>query len=203
MPAARSPTSASRTGGPRTFPWPGPVELRRDPVRLLPRPRAGVRGLQGRPPRLLARNERQVLGHGASISSRQARPGQDGAATRSPASRRCRPSRSILRRTQFQDPRVRTPSIWPSTSSGPTRTCSTTSTQRVGSYFDNSELKAHRPAARPRARDPQRGQGRGARRGLHHGMEEPLNASPRTRAAPGRGRASCWPRQVGRPRTAC
>ena len=33
-------------------------------------------------------------------------------------------------------------STWRSTSSGPTRTCSTTSTRALGSYFDNSELKA-------------------------------------------------------------
>ena len=86
----------------------GPVELRRDAVHLLPRQDAGIRGLQGRPDRLLAREQRQGLGDRATTST----PSSDGRVKKEAIARRSARADAGLRAstcaaTQFQDPRVR------------------------------------------------------------------------------------------------
>ena len=182
----------------------GPVELRRDPLRLFPRPRAGLRGLQVRPARLLARESSAKAWATRSTSTPSSAGWSSWRRSRSPASRRCSRSPST---SAGRSSRIRAcgrPSTWPSISSGPTRTCSTTSTARVGSYFDNSELKAQRPAAGARARDPQRGaRPRCRRRSSPTEWKNPVNATPEDARKHLARPRSCWPRPAGRRRTAC
>ena len=182
MPAAPSPTSASRTGGPRTCPsrkgqW-NFDEIRftyyRDRV-------AGLRGLQGRPARLLAREQRQGLGHRLRLRRGQARPRQEAAA----ADRRVAPMQAFafnLRRPQFQDPRVRQAFNLAFDFEWANKQLFYDQYVRVSSYFDNSELKATGLAAGPRAGDPERGRG----------------ATCRPRSSPPSGRT----RSTSRPKTA-
>ena len=85
----------------------GPVELRRDPLRLLPRRDGRVRELQGRQSRLLARRRAPRTGRRPTTSPRCATASSS--ARRVPIER-TQPMQCFvlnLRRPQFQDRRVR------------------------------------------------------------------------------------------------
>ena len=153
--------------------------------------------------RLLARSQRQVLGHGLSTSTRSSAASSRRSGCRSPRSRRCRPSPST-----------------PAARSSRTRACAGLQPGvrlRVGQQepvlrpvhaarqlLRQFGAEGAGPAGGSRARDPERGQERGAAGGLHRGMEESGQRHARGRAqASGRWRPSCSPRPAGSPRAAC
>ena len=109
-----------------------------------------------------------------------------------------------IRRPQFQDPRVRRAFNLAFDFEWANKNLFYDQYTRVGSYFDNSELKA---TGLPQGRELEilkEVQGPGAARGLHRGMEEPRQRhAARTRASTWARRPSCSPRPAGRPRTAC
>ena len=153
-------------------------------------------------PRLLAGEQRQGLGDRLRLRRRQARAGQAGRGCRSQrVAATCSrlPSTCAGRSSRIRACGVR--STWRSTSSGPTRTCSTTQYARVGSYFDNSELKA---TGLPQGRELEilkEVKGQVPPGGLHRGMEEPRQRHAAGRAqAPGRGGQAARRGRLARPK---
>ena len=76
------------------------VELRHDPLRILPRRDRRLRELQGGEPRLLAGDERQELGHGLRLRRRAQRLGQEAG-----GGARTHPADAVLR-AQSQAPAI-------------------------------------------------------------------------------------------------
>ena len=131
----------------------------------------------------------------------QARAGQEGAAADRAASRRMQAFAFNIRRPQFQDPRVRQAFNLAFDFEWANKNLFYDQYTRVGSYFDNSELKATGLPQGPRARDPERGARPGAARGLHRrNGRTPSTPRPRTRASTWARRPSCWPRPAGQPK---
>ena len=108
----------------------GPVELRRDPLRLLPRPRArpsrpsspasSTTGASSAPSPGPRGYDFDAVKRGLRQDGQAADRQRRAACSRSPSTSAGRSSRTRA---------CARPSTWPSTSSGPTRTCSTTSTR--------------------------------------------------------------------------
>ena len=92
--------------------------------------------------RLLARERRQAVGDGLRLRRRQEGLGQEGGDSRSNASHPCRRSSSIMRRKQFQDPRVRKAFNLAFNFEEANKKLFYDLYVRVKSYFDNSELAA-------------------------------------------------------------
>ena len=196
-----SPTSASRTGGPR--------------ICRSPRGNGTSTRSSSSTSAIACRPSRPSSPASSTSGARTAPRLGRRRSTSTPSSagwsrwKRCR-SRSVapmqafafnIRRPQFQDPRVR---------------------QAFNLAFDfewaNKNLfydqyiarrqllrqlgaEGDRPAAGARARDPERGQGPGAARGLHHRMEEPgQRHAARMRASTCARRPSCSPRPAGQPK---
>ena len=149
------------------------VELRRDPLRILPRRDRRLRELQGRQSRLLAGDERQELGHGLRLRRRARRSTSSGRRWRSSATQPMQCFVLNLRRPQF---------------AGPPRAAGVQSRLRLRVGEQEFVLRAicagrqllpgqrarraADAAGRARARDPERGEGRRAAGGVHQGARE-------------------------------
>ena len=198
-----SPTSASRTGGPRTCPCPrasgtstrSSIVYFRDRDAAFEAFKAGKldfwRGAAPRTGRPASTSTRSSAG----LVKRQKLP-----------IARVAPMQAFafnIRRPQFQDPRVRRAFNLALDFEWANKNLFYDQYVRVGSYFDNSELKATglpqgreleilnevEPRCRPRCSPPN---GR-----------TPSTPRPRMRASTLARRPSCWPRPAGSPRAAC
>ena len=129
----------------------GAVELRRDPLRLLPRRDGRLRELQGGQSRLLAGDERQELGDGLRLRRRCATATSSARRCRSSARSRCSASCSISGVRNSQDRRVRQAFNLAFDFEWANKNLFYGQYARVGSYFQGSELAA--PAAPPQGRE--------------------------------------------------
>ena len=127
------------------------VELRRDPLRLLPRRDGGVRELQGRQSRLSPGDRAPRTGRRPTTSPRCATAGSSARRCRSRARSRCSASCSICAVRNSRTAACGRPSTSPSTSNGRTRICSTDNMRGSAAIFQGSELAA--PAALPQGRE--------------------------------------------------
>ena len=127
----------------------GAVQLRRVQADLLPRPHAGVRGVQVRQARLLDREHRQPVGDGLQLPRHREGLGEEGSdpgeARGADAGVRLQPAPQAVRRIRA----CAAPSRWPSTSRKPTRSCSTISmsASAATSTIPSSPTRACRRAA--------------------------------------------------------
>ena len=157
----------------------GPVELRRAPVRLLPRPRARLRGLQGRRARLLARVERQGLGDRLRLRRRQARPGCKHETARSRrVAAACRPSRSTSAGRSSRTPRVRQAFNLAFDFEWTNKNLFYDAVRRRRQLLRQLGAEGDRPSAGRELEILNEVKRRGAAGGLHQGMEEPGQRTP-------------------------
>ena len=127
------------------------MELRRDPLRILPRRDRRLRELQGGQPRLLAGDERQELGHGLRLRRRAQRLRQAARRCRSSARSRCSASCSICGARNSQDRRVRQAFNLAFDFEWANKNLFYDQYARVGSYFEGGELAA--PQTLPEGRE--------------------------------------------------
>ena len=140
----------------------GPVELRRGPLRLLPRRDRRLRELQGRQSRLSPGDERQELGDGLRLRCRARRLHQ------APGGRHQAHAADAVLRAQFAAPAIRRPPRAPGLQPrlrfrmGQQEPVLRPVCAGRQLFPELGTCGSRRAAAGPRARDPERGEGRGA-----------------------------------------
>ena len=145
--AAPSPTSASRTSGQRICRSPrasGTSTRSSSPTSSTATP--AFEEFKSGKLDYWREKTRQPVGDGLRLRRRRRRAGSRRRRSRSSASRRCRRSSSICAASSSRIRACARPSNWPSTSRGPTRTCSTIST--CASAATSTIPSSPRPACR-------------------------------------------------------